>query len=166
MKWSHQQGKDSLIHFPKYVSCFISCIACCRAQVLGSRASVVVAYRLSSCGIWASCSMTCGIFPDQGLNPCLLHWQEDSYPLYHQSSSKACLMERWETEYSILSRSHVFQNKFRKLKYGDGNCTYIWNFNETPFWNFSLNDPSIFFRLCLFNDFPFQSTNWWLINKW
>ena len=27
-----------------------------------------------------SCSTACGIFPDQGLNPCLLHWQVDSLP--------------------------------------------------------------------------------------
>ena len=33
-----------------------------------------------------SCSMTCGIFPDQGSNPCPLYWQVDSYPLYHQGS--------------------------------------------------------------------------------
>ena len=26
----------------------------------------------------------CGIFPDQGLNLCLLHWQADSLPLSHQ----------------------------------------------------------------------------------
>ena len=31
-----------------------------------------------------SCSATCEIFLDQGLNPCLLHWQVDFYPLYHQ----------------------------------------------------------------------------------
>ena len=33
-----------------------------------------------------SCSTACGIFPDQGLNPCLLHWQTDSLPLSHQGS--------------------------------------------------------------------------------
>ena len=27
-----------------------------------------------------------GIFPTQGLNPCLLHWQEDSLPLSHLGS--------------------------------------------------------------------------------
>ena len=27
-----------------------------------------------------------GIFPDQGLNPCPLHWQMDSQPLHHQGS--------------------------------------------------------------------------------
>ena len=31
-----------------------------------------------------SCSAACGIFPDQGSNPCPLHWQADSQPLCHQ----------------------------------------------------------------------------------
>ena len=33
-----------------------------------------------------SCSATCEIFPDQGLNLCPLYWQADSYPLHHQGS--------------------------------------------------------------------------------
>ena len=47
----------------------------------GSRraGSVVVAHG-------PSCSAACGIFPDQGLNPCLLHWQADFQPLRHQGS--------------------------------------------------------------------------------
>ena len=47
----------------------------------GSRCtdSVVVAHGLS-------CSVACGIFPDQGSNPCPLHWQADSQPLCHQGS--------------------------------------------------------------------------------
>ena len=45
--------------------------SCCGAQALGTRASVVAAHRLS-------CSAARGIFPDQGLNPCPLHWQADS----------------------------------------------------------------------------------------
>ena len=47
----------------------------------GSRraGSVVVAH-------WPSCSAACGIFPDQGSNPCALHWQADSQPLRHQGS--------------------------------------------------------------------------------
>ena len=49
----------------------------------GSRCagSVIVAYG-------PSCSATCGIFPDQGSNPCPLHWQADSQPLSHQGSPK------------------------------------------------------------------------------
>ena len=35
------------------------------------------------------CSTACGIFPDQGSNPCPLHWQEDSEPLCHQRSPSA-----------------------------------------------------------------------------
>ena len=41
------------------------------ARRLWSTGSVVVAHGLS-------CSAACGIFPDQGSNPCLLHWQADS----------------------------------------------------------------------------------------
>ena len=33
-----------------------------------------------------SYSAACGIFSGQGLNPWPLHWQVDSYPLYHQGS--------------------------------------------------------------------------------
>ena len=33
-----------------------------------------------------------GIFPDQGLNPCLLHWQVDSLPLSHQESEAPLLL--------------------------------------------------------------------------
>ena len=50
-------------------------------QSTGSRCagSVVVAHG-------PSCSAACGIFPDQGLNPCPLHWQADFQPLRHQGS--------------------------------------------------------------------------------
>ena len=33
-----------------------------------------------------TCSVACGIFPDQGSNRCPVHWQEDSQPLRHQGS--------------------------------------------------------------------------------
>ena len=47
----------------------------------GSRraGSAIVAHR-------PSCSAACGIFPDQGSNPCPMHWQADSQPLRHQGS--------------------------------------------------------------------------------
>ena len=35
-----------------------------------------------------SCSAACGILPDQGPNPCPLHWQADPQPLHHQGSPK------------------------------------------------------------------------------
>ena len=52
-----------------------------------STGSTVVGHRLS-------CSKACGIFPDQGLNPCLLHWQADSLPLSHQGSPHEVLIYR------------------------------------------------------------------------
>ena len=35
-----------------------------------------------------SCSAACGILPDQGSNPCPLHWQADSQPLRRQGSPR------------------------------------------------------------------------------
>ena len=49
-----------------------------RAWALGSWASVVAARRCSSCISGLSCSMACGIFLDQGSNPCPPHWRADS----------------------------------------------------------------------------------------
>ena len=39
-----------------------------------------------------SCSVACGIFPYQRLNPYPLHWQSDSYPLYYQGSPAPVLL--------------------------------------------------------------------------
>ena len=36
-----------------------------------------------------SCTAPCGIVPDQGLNPCPLHWEVNSRPLDHQGSPEA-----------------------------------------------------------------------------
>ena len=48
-------------------------------ELWGMRASVVVAH-------WLSFPEACTIFPDQGLNLCLLQWQADSLSLSHQGS--------------------------------------------------------------------------------
>ena len=75
-------------------------------QAPGAWVSPVAACHLSGCGAMAfHCSMACGIAPDQGSNPCPLHWQADSYPLYHQGS--------------LLSISHSFQVLGRSFL----NCT-------------------------------------------
>ena len=81
---------SSVVHFS--LSCLISFLSvlglrcCARAfsRCGGSscgraQASVVVAHG-------CSCLAACGIFLDQELNPCALHWQADPYPLYHQGS--------------------------------------------------------------------------------
>ena len=56
-------------------------------QSTGSRraGSVIVAHG-------PSCSAACGILPDQGSNPCPLHWQADSQPLCHQGSPMLSLL--------------------------------------------------------------------------
>ena len=66
----------------------------------GSRhaGSVVVAHGLS----W---SAACGIFPDQGPNPCPLYWQADSQPLHHQGSPQLY----------ILHLSYGYVNIFFKI---------------------------------------------------
>ena len=67
------------------------------------QASVVAAHGLRSCGFLAlkarntgsvvvlhglRCSPVCRVFPDQGSNLCLLHWQGDSLLLRHQGRQK------------------------------------------------------------------------------
>ena len=49
-----------------------------------------------------------GIFPTQGSNPCLLHWQADSLPLSHQGSL--------ETVLSLLSHAYVWNSFHLPLK--------------------------------------------------
>ena len=63
-----------------------ACLSLSRPLLLrgtGSRCagSVIVAHG-------PSCSAACGILPDQGSNPCPLHWQADSQPLRHQGSPR------------------------------------------------------------------------------
>ena len=76
----------------------IAVVSCFKAQALGVQALVVAAQRLSSCGSrpqstgsvahGLSCPVACGIFLDQGSNPCPLHWRAYSYLLDHQGSQK------------------------------------------------------------------------------
>ena len=58
----------------------------------GSRrpGSAVVAHGLS-------CSVACGILPDQGSNPCPLHWQAESQPLRHQGSPRPRILNSFST---------------------------------------------------------------------
>ena len=61
-------------------------LSCCGAHALWCVGSVVVAQELS-------CSVPCDIFLDQGLNPCLLHWQAGSLPLSHLQSPIALFLK-------------------------------------------------------------------------
>ena len=53
--------------------------SCYGAQTLGPEGSAAVVSKFS-------CPMAGGIFPDQGLNLCFLHWQADFQQLNHQGS--------------------------------------------------------------------------------
>ena len=85
-------------------------------QSTGSRlaGSVVVAHG-------PSCSAACGILPDQGSNPCPLHWQADSQPLRHQGSpighfwSKMDQKNRWKWWYTGLNRHIKWHLRFLLL---------------------------------------------------
>ena len=55
-----------------------------------------------------SCSRACGIFPDQGSNLHLLHWQMDSLPLSHQENPGGISEE---------ASSPSLQNSFTLLEY-------------------------------------------------
>ena len=76
------------------------------APGLQGTGSVVVTYRLS-------CSMACGIFQDQGLNPCLLHQQADSLPLSHQGTlGKATLCDSLVASCETYSLHKIQQSCF------------------------------------------------------
>ena len=76
--------------------------SCCGAQPLGSGTSVGAAHGLS-------CSMACGIFPDQGLNPCPLNWQANSYPLYHQESPQIVFNIKKQKTQTIKVQTDILQ---------------------------------------------------------
>ena len=78
------QGLSLVVASGSHSSSWCAGLSLSRALLLrrtGSRCagSVIVAHG-------PSCSAACGILPDQGSNPCPLHWQADSQPLHHQGS--------------------------------------------------------------------------------
>ena len=76
------------------------------APGLQSAGIVVVMHGLSR-------SMACGIFPDQGLNPCLLHWEADSSPLSHQGSPNPVYLEVCCLTHPCTSKENVLKCRFQ-----------------------------------------------------
>ena len=77
-------------------------------RLWGERASVVAVPGLPSTGSLVvrhelSCSEACGIFLDQGSNPCLLHRQADSLPLSHQGSPKGVYTDQLQGSQALCS---------------------------------------------------------------
>ena len=75
---------DPLVEERGLQGTWASVVAACGRGIVWHTGSVVVAHGLH-------CSEACGIFPDQGLNACLLHWQVGSLPLAHQGSPSVYL---------------------------------------------------------------------------
>ena len=55
-----------------------------------------------------SCSAARGILPDQGPNPCPLHWQADSQPLRHQGNPKRDLLILLIVSQNLIFSSELF----------------------------------------------------------
>ena len=76
----------------------------------GSRCagSVVVAHGPSR-------SAACGILPDQGSNPCPLHWQADSQPLRHQGSPTEEVTLDWRLR-KVAQKGQVWMNRMAEWR--------------------------------------------------
>ena len=82
------------------------------------------------------CFAVCGILPDQGLSPCLLHWQADSLPLKHQGSpvSSILLLKTpdplkvvcAQTSHSARARADLRAYRTRKMMSMSGS-DWLWN---------------------------------------
>ena len=68
-----------------------SLVAGHRPWVLALQHLQLVGSVLVTC--WLRCSVACGIFPDQGSNPCPLQWQAGSSPPDHQGSPHKCFLK-------------------------------------------------------------------------
>ena len=149
-------------------------------QSTGSRARGV-----SSCGSWIlehssilgahrlSCSTACGIFLEQGSNPCSLHWRVDSLPLDHQRSPKSLYINHYILSISCgwlspyLSVSTLVFFAILSLPH-PGPVRMEWDKNEDTLWMRYLLSESQYGKIlfCIFHPhlyFGFLNLNPWLI---
>ena len=133
-----------------------------------------------SCGMQTlSCSAACGIFSDQGSNPCPLHWQADSQPLCHQGSP-------WARFWHVLIGGRLKRNIFQVstvslglefsrccLSKGDGprDSRLPWVLEDLLTTEFGSNwacmwiywKMSWFFRVSKINGTTLYSKSWYLL---
>ena len=110
-------------------SCDVQASHCSAFSCCGSQASVVVLP-----GPWNTrsvvavfglcCSMACGIFPDQGMNPCLLHWQANSLPLNYQGGP----LRSFKPRTSYCNRSMKILSSLLCVRHCVLHFTYISSF--------------------------------------
>ena len=111
----------------------------------GSRraGSVVVAHGLS-------CSAARGIFPDQGSNPCALHWQADSQPLRHQGSPWLPLLFKVTSALSCWSLILILVPFASCYHYTQSSCIFIMStFSKWP--KFILKEYRFFYKIWSMN---------------
>ena len=80
-----------------------------------------------------SCPTAYGIFPDQGSNPCPLHWQADSQPLRHQGSPNYLVFLAFfffENIHNEMSGKIFLELKWSWLKLGF--WVHVWAGKQTP----------------------------------
>ena len=83
------------------------------AQKLQLRA---LEHSLNSCSAPLSCSLACQIFPDQGLKPCLLRWQENSLALSYQGILVSILSKKSNLTHTFLDLSHLIFSECKGLR--------------------------------------------------
>ena len=101
---------------------------CCGAQALGSAGISICStwaqklqlraleHSLNSCSARLSCSLACQIFPDQGLKPCLLRWQENSLALSYQGILVSILSKKSNLTHTFLDLSHLIFSECEGLR--------------------------------------------------
>ena len=100
--------------------------------------------------------MACGIFPDQGSNPCSLCWEADSYPLCHREVPKALIL--WHSTFFMIQLSTSMHNYWKKELRDIILCIPLGGIRTPPqgctlvFWRFL---PC----LCI-SSFPWWATAW------
>lgn len=82
-----------------------------------------------SCATPGELLQACGVFPDQGPNPCLPHWQARSLTLSHQGNLSI------DFQSAVLSTNHTFSRHetifFKKNHYLPCELTPIFNIQQS-----------------------------------
>ena len=143
---------------------------CCRARAPGHAGFGSCALGLSSCGSWAlehrldscglSCSITLGIFPDQGSNLCLLHWQAVSPLLSHQGSPAKSLLPRKGKSSQLLGCWHLWRAIIQTTR---NCCCYYYSnhYHHHYTWNISTSFLKITWKVYLGHSQLKLQTQWW-----
>ena len=97
--------------------------SCCRAWALGQMAfshysSQALQHRLRGC------CKACGIFPDQGSNPCPQYWKEHSLPLSHQGSPNILFLLLMVLFCSFHFGDHILWVGWRGGTFGFGSMVH------------------------------------------